>query len=82
MNLVQPGDISSTTGTSASTSTKADIDKGAIYFTFEHNSVYRQIQQTFLNAVESMDSDNIIKIINQQPYHIDSLIQLSELCKP
>ncbi|KAL1379030.1 hypothetical protein pipiens_000509, partial [Culex pipiens pipiens] len=32
-------------------------------------------------AVESMDSDNIIKIINQHPYHVDSLIQLSELCK-
>lgn len=27
-----------------------------------------------------MDSENIIQIVQQQPYHIDSLIQLSELC--
>lgn len=51
------------------------------WFKFEHNQTYRSLQQRFLAAVESMDSDNIIKIINQQPYHVDSLIQLSELCK-
>ncbi|XP_031632722.1 transcription factor 25 [Contarinia nasturtii] len=51
------------------------------WFVFEHSATYRQLQQKFLTAVESMDSDNIIKIINQQPYHVDSLIQMSELCK-
>lgn len=51
------------------------------WYKYEHNQSYRVLQQKFLAAVESMDSDNIIKIINQQPYHIDSLIQLSELCK-
>ncbi|XP_055626458.1 transcription factor 25 [Toxorhynchites rutilus septentrionalis] len=61
--------------------TKGTADKNVIYFAFEHTPSYRQIQQKFLNAVESMDSDNIIKIVNQQPYHVDSLIQLSELCK-
>lgn len=60
---------------------KPITDKNAIYFSFEHSSDYRQLQQKFLTAVETMDSDNIIKIINQQPYHVDSLIQLSELCK-
>lgn len=34
-----------------------------------------------MTAVESNSSDNIIKIINLQPYHINSLIQLSEMCK-
>uniref|UniRef100_A0A0K8TSD3 Putative transcription factor 25 n=1 Tax=Tabanus bromius TaxID=304241 RepID=A0A0K8TSD3_TABBR len=58
----------------------ADPNNG-IWFTFEHNKSYQQWQQTFLAAVESMDSENIIKIINRQPYHVDSLIQLSELCK-
>uniref|UniRef100_A0A1B0CVA6 Transcription factor 25 n=2 Tax=Lutzomyia longipalpis TaxID=7200 RepID=A0A1B0CVA6_LUTLO len=57
------------------------LDKGVTYFTFEHSQSYRQVQNKFLAAVESMDSDNIIQIINQQPYHVDSLIQLSELCK-
>lgn len=55
--------------------------KGVHWFIFEHSPSYRALQHKFLAAVESMDSDNIIKIINQQPYHVDSLIQLSELCK-
>lgn len=55
--------------------------KGVQWFVFEHSQSYRTLQQSFLNAVESMDSDNIIRIINQLPYHVDSLIQLSELCK-
>jgi hypothetical protein len=65
----------------SSTPTKTLADKAGIYFAFEHDTTYRQLQQKFLVAVETMDSDNIVKIINQQPYHIDSLIQLSELCK-
>lgn len=75
MNLVANPDLSSTP------THKPITDKNAIYFTFEHSPAYRQLQQKFLTAVETMDSDNIIKIINQQPYHVDSLIQLSELCK-
>lgn len=79
MNLVQAPD--STAGGTSSCIPKGMTDKNVIYFAFEHSPSYRQIQQKFLNAVESMDSDNIIKIINQHPYHVDSLIQLSELCK-
>lgn len=79
MNLTQVPEQS--TGGSSSCGPKGTVDKNVIYFAFEHTLSYRQIQQKFLNAVESMDSDNIIKIINQHPYHVDSLIQLSELCK-
>uniref|UniRef100_A0A182THS5 Transcription factor 25 n=1 Tax=Anopheles melas TaxID=34690 RepID=A0A182THS5_9DIPT len=78
MNLVQapePGMSTSAAGP------KAIFDKNVIYFAFEHSPSYRQVQQKFLDAVESMDSENIIRIINQYPYHVDSLIQLSELCK-
>lgn len=75
MNLVANPDLPSTP------THKPITDKNAIYFAFEHSPAYRQLQQKFLTAVETMDSDNIIKIINQQPYHVDSLIQLSELCK-
>ncbi|XP_063702870.1 ribosome quality control complex subunit TCF25 [Culicoides brevitarsis] len=74
MNLVPNPDTTPTHNSKIS-------DKNAIYFSFEHSPAYRQLQQKFLTAVETMDSDNIIKIINQQPYHVDSLIQLSELCK-
>lgn len=58
-----------------------NLSRNLVWFTFEHNSSYRLLQEKFLKAVESMDSDNIIQVINQQPYHVDSLIQLSELCK-
>lgn len=51
------------------------------WFRLEHSESYRQTQRRFLTAVESMNSDNIIKIVNQYPYHVDSLVQISELCK-
>lgn len=60
---------------------RLNTGKSIQWFVFEHSTTYRQLQQKFLAAVESMDSDNIIKVINQQPYHVDSLIQMSELCK-
>lgn len=63
-----------------STSQK-DHPKGVQWFRYEHSASYRSLQETFLAAVESMDSEHIIRIINQQPYHVDALIQLSELCK-
>lgn len=69
-----------TPATSARSSTSS-LSKGVHWFVFEHSVAYRQLQQKFLAAVESMDSDNIIKIINHHPFHVDSLIQLSELCK-
>uniref|UniRef100_A0A182LS00 Transcription factor 25 n=1 Tax=Anopheles culicifacies TaxID=139723 RepID=A0A182LS00_9DIPT len=78
MNLVQAPEPSTST---SATGPKAIFDKNVIYFAFEHSPSYRQVQQKFLDAVESMDSENIIHIINQYPYHVDSLIQLSELCK-
>lgn len=52
-----------------------------IFFNFEHNKAYRSLQERFLAAVESNDTENIVRILDQQPYHIDSLIQLGELCK-
>lgn len=33
---------------------------GIHYFTFEHNRDYQQVQFKFLDAVESMDPNNIV----------------------
>lgn len=77
MTIVQP----STEKATSSSSPKLGVNRNAVHFTFEHSTSYRVLQQRFLAAVESMESDNIIQIINQQPYHVDSLIQLSEMCK-
>ncbi|XP_068616879.1 ribosome quality control complex subunit TCF25 [Brachionichthys hirsutus] len=52
---------------------------GAQYFTFEHNRDYQQVQFKFLEAVKSMDPNNIVVLLRLNPYHIDSLLQLSDV---
>lgn len=54
---------------------------GLCLFTYEHSQSYQQIQKKFLEAVESLNPDNIVAIINNHPYHVDALIQLSDLCR-
>ncbi|KAM4596750.1 ribosome quality control complex subunit TCF25 [Fundulus diaphanus] len=54
---------------------------GVHYFTFEHNREYQQVQFKFLDAVESMDPNNIVALLQLNPYHIDSLLQLSDVCR-
>lgn len=81
ISMVIDSSKSNETEQSSSNGNRLNTVKVVQWFVFEHSTTYRQLQQKFLTAVESMDSDNIIKIINQQPYHVDSLIQMSELCK-
>ncbi|XP_014206506.1 transcription factor 25 [Copidosoma floridanum] len=58
------------------------MDKtGVQYFVYEHSSSYRQVQQKFINTVESLNPENIISIVNAHPYHVDSLLQSAEICK-
>uniref|UniRef100_T1PBV6 Transcriptional repressor TCF25 n=1 Tax=Musca domestica TaxID=7370 RepID=T1PBV6_MUSDO len=66
-----------------STSTMARVgpmDK-VQWFAFEHSQYYQSVQNLFLTALERTDSDFLINLIRRCPYHVDSLIQLSELCK-
>lgn len=57
-------------------------NSGGIHtFCFTHGPSYQQTQKKFLEAVESLNPENIVNIINQQPYHVDALLQLSDLCK-
>ncbi|XP_036141466.1 transcription factor 25 [Monomorium pharaonis] len=51
------------------------------YFVYEHSASYKEIQHKFLQAVESLNPENIINIVNAHSYHIDSLLQVSEMCK-
>lgn len=51
------------------------------YFVYEHSTSYKQIQLKFLQAVESLNPENIISIINIHSYHVDALLQIAELCK-
>lgn len=56
-----------------------ETKNGCQYFVFEHNHQYQQIQFQFYDAVESLNPQNIGNILQLQPYHIDALIQLSEV---
>ncbi|KAM4612462.1 ribosome quality control complex subunit TCF25 isoform 2-T2 [Discoglossus pictus] len=55
--------------------------RGVQHFTFEHQRDYQQVQFKFLDAVESMDPNNIVVLLQMNPYHVDSLLQLSDVCR-
>ncbi|XP_047125675.1 ribosome quality control complex subunit TCF25 [Hydra vulgaris] len=55
-------------------------NKNNLVFAFEHLENYQAIQFKFLDAVQSLDHNNIVALLNAYPYHIDSLLQLSEIC--
>lgn len=69
------------TGLAMTLDNSMESQGGIQYFIYEHGSSYRQAQMKFIQAVESSDHENIISMVHQHPYHVDALIQLSELCK-
>ncbi|XP_025115412.1 transcription factor 25-like isoform X1 [Pomacea canaliculata] len=84
--LVQPKEnwpVFGRTGLSMTMMHQADSKKAGAgnsqCFTFEHSPQYQQVQFLFLDAVQSYNPQNIANIIHEHPYHIDSLIQLSEI---
>lgn len=54
---------------------------GVQMFAYEHNAGYQAVQRAFLAAVESLNPDNVVAVINAHPYHVDALLQLAELCR-
>nr|CAG4648821.1 EOG090X0BCY [Polyphemus pediculus] len=54
---------------------------GLFYFKYEHNKEYRTVQLSFWEAVSSLDPSNIVSLLNVYPFHIDALIQLSDICR-
>ncbi|XP_068117538.1 ribosome quality control complex subunit TCF25 [Hyperolius riggenbachi] len=58
-----------------------ETKRGVQYFTFEHQRDYQQVQFKFLDAVESLDPNNIVLLLQMSPYHVDSLLQLSDVCR-
>ncbi|XP_060039823.1 ribosome quality control complex subunit TCF25 isoform X2 [Erinaceus europaeus] len=55
--------------------------KGLSWFAFEHSEEYQHTQHKFLAAVESMEPNNIVVLLQTSPYHVDSLLQLSDACR-
>ena len=58
-----------------------ESEESGSWFAFDHSPTYQQVQMRFLSAVESLNPDLIVAILNTAPCHIDSLLQLSEICK-
>ena len=58
-----------------------ESDKPGQWFTFDHSAQYQAVQVKFLEAVDSLNPDHIVALLNQHPTHIDSMLQLSEICK-
>ncbi|XP_006860317.1 PREDICTED: transcription factor 25 [Chrysochloris asiatica] len=58
-----------------------ETKKGGSTFAFEHSEEYQQVQHRFLMAVESMEPNNIVVLLQTTPYHVDSLLQLSDACR-
>eukprot|EP00731_Ephydatia_muelleri_P026995 Em0018g1095a len=54
---------------------------GCQWFMFEHSPAYQKVQCMFWDAVETFDPNAIASILNRYPYHVDSLLQLSEVCR-
>ncbi|KAH8402858.1 hypothetical protein KR222_007670 [Zaprionus bogoriensis] len=70
-----------TPGTSASPKIQINDEDNVQWFTFQHSQYYQGVQHMFLSALERIDSEFLITLIKRCPYHVDSLVQLSEVCK-
>ncbi|KAI8919182.1 transcriptional repressor TCF25-domain-containing protein [Powellomyces hirtus] len=58
-----------------------DTRNGILDFAFVHSRSYQDIQQGFLECVATHDPNTIQQLLHLYPYHIDSLLQLSEIAK-
>lgn len=57
------------------------VENGLTYFQFEHSPAYQQVQMSFLEAVDSLQAAPVFGILNTHLYHIDSLLQCSDIFK-
>lgn len=57
-------------------------DKDGIkHYRFVHNTAYQDVQQQFESCVESMDPQRMISMLQFNPYHISTLLQVSDIAK-
>ncbi|KAI9297308.1 DUF654-domain-containing protein [Neoconidiobolus thromboides FSU 785] len=51
------------------------------YFNFQHGPRYRDAQKAFYQGVASLDPNAIAGLSGMFPYHVDTLLQLSDIAK-
>jgi hypothetical protein len=59
----------------------AKHDDGTVEYRFVHNTSYQETQRQFLVCVASYDPERMIQLLHTNPYHISTLLQVSEIAK-
>ncbi|CAI6338361.1 unnamed protein product [Periconia digitata] len=54
---------------------------GTVEYRFVHNTTYQSVQQQFDTCVASMDPERMVQLLQYNPYHISTLLQVSEIAK-
>jgi hypothetical protein len=54
---------------------------GGLTYEFVHNASYQDTQRQFYMVVESMDPQRMISLLQHNPYHVATLLQVSEIAK-
>lgn len=57
------------------------LPNDAMVYRFLHNGAYQDVQRQFDLCVESMDPQRMIYLLQYNPYHISTLLQVSEIAK-
>ena len=57
------------------------LEDGTTEFRFVHNTIYQDVQRQFEVCVESMDPQRMITMLQYNPYHVSTLLQVSEIAK-
>nr|POE94340.1 ribosome quality control complex subunit 1 [Quercus suber] len=54
---------------------------GTVLYKFVHTRSYQDVQLQFESCVESMDPNRLVVLLQHNPYHISTLLQVSEIAK-
>ncbi|XP_024388614.2 uncharacterized protein [Physcomitrium patens] len=58
-----------------------DQKEGLSFFRYVFSSAYQKVQNRYEDCVASHDPHTIAMLVNQNPYHVDSLLALAEVYK-
>ena len=58
-----------------------NFDDGTVEYRYVHNTIYQDVQRQFETCVESMNPQRMIALLQYNPYHISTLLQVSEIAK-
>ena len=80
MNGKEEWPRSTSGGLEMSVGSVRNID-GKTEYCFHHNKIYKDIERQFMSCVASMDPQRLITLLTYNPYHVSTLLQVSEIAK-